>query len=69
VSQERERLQAYIQLFDQQLAEHTIQEIRDATIKSWVLGDAGFKRQIEQLLDDAAFRITGAATCFLKAFN
>jgi putative transposase len=33
-SQKRERLQAYIQLFDQQLAELTIQEIRDATNKS-----------------------------------
>jgi len=41
-SQKRERLQAYIQLFDQQIVEHTIQEIRDATNKSWVLGDAVF---------------------------
>jgi putative transposase len=50
-SQKRERLQAYIQLFDQQIAEHTIQEIRNATNKSWVLGDAVFKRQIEEQLD------------------
>jgi len=50
-SQKRERLQAYIQLFDQQIVEHTIQEIRDATNKSWVLGDAVFKRQIEEQLD------------------
>jgi putative transposase len=47
-SKREERLQAYIELFDQQLAEHTIQEIRDTTNKSWVLGDAGFKQQIEE---------------------
>jgi len=50
-SQKRDRLEAYIQLFDHQLAEHTIQEIRDATNKSWVLGEAVFKRQIEEQLD------------------
>ncbi|NQZ33813.1 MAG: transposase [Oceanospirillaceae bacterium] len=50
-SQKIERLQAYIQLFDQQLSKHTIQEIRDATNKSWVLGDAAFKRQIEEQID------------------
>jgi len=44
----KERLKAYIGLFDQQLAEHTLQEIRTATNKSWVLGDASFKRQTEE---------------------
>ena len=47
-SQKPGRLKAYIQLFDQQLAKHTIQEIRDATNKSWVLGDTNFRQQIEQ---------------------
>ena len=45
--QKKARLEAYIQLFDQQLSEHTIQEIRDATNKSWVLGDANFQKEIE----------------------
>ena len=47
-SQKPERLEAYIQLFDQQLTEHKIQEIRDATNKSWVLGDTNFKQKIEE---------------------
>jgi putative transposase len=45
--QKEARLAAYIKLFDQQLAEHTVNEIREATNKPWVLGTASFKQQIE----------------------
>jgi len=47
-SSKSERLKGYIQLFDEQLSDHSIQEIRDATNKSWVLGDENFKLQIEE---------------------
>jgi len=39
---------AYTRLFTQPLAEYSLQEIRNATNKSWVLGDAKFKAQIEK---------------------
>ncbi len=41
-----ERLDAYLALFEQQLAEHSLLEIREATNKSWVLGDTKFKEKI-----------------------
>ncbi len=44
----KERLEAYLALFDQQLAEYSLTEIRDATNKSWVLGDHRFKAQIAE---------------------
>ena len=42
------RKQAYKYLFKQQIPELTLQEIRDATYKAWVLGENRFKQQVEQ---------------------
>ncbi len=41
------RLKAYRLLFRGRMAEKTVEEIRDCTNKSWVLGDDRFKQQIE----------------------
>jgi putative transposase len=43
-----ERKQAYKYLFEHHIPELTLQEIRDATNKAWVLGDNRFKQQVEQ---------------------
>jgi putative transposase len=37
----------YKSLFEQEIPDYTIKEIRDATNKAWVLGDSRFKQQIE----------------------
>ncbi|GAC19579.1 transposase [Paraglaciecola arctica] len=42
------RKQAYKYLFKHHIPELTLQEIRDATNKAWVLGENRFKQQIEQ---------------------
>ena len=42
------RKQAYKYLFTHHIPELTLQEIRDATNKAWVLGENRFKQQIEQ---------------------
>jgi putative transposase len=47
---ERERRFRYQSLFDQYIPECTLEEIRVATNKAWVLGDGKFKQQIEQQL-------------------
>jgi putative transposase len=44
------RQQAYRHLFAQQIPELTLQEIRNAANKSWVLGNNRFKQLIEQQL-------------------
>jgi putative transposase len=38
----------YRALFDQGIDELTLEEIRDATNKAWVLGENRFKQQIEE---------------------
>jgi len=43
-----ERKYAYQKLFEQLVPEYTIQEIRVAINKAWVLGDKRFRQQIEQ---------------------
>lgn len=45
---EQERQSAYRGLFDEIIPEHTLEEIRDALNKAWVLGDDRFKKQIEK---------------------
>ena len=42
-----ERKTAYKHLFAQQIPDLTIEEIRAATNKAWVLGEGGFKKQVE----------------------
>ena len=44
----RERRFRYQPLFDQYIPDCTLEEIRVATNKAWVLGDGEFKQQIEQ---------------------
>lgn len=44
-----ERQQAYRQLFRTRIAEMTLEEIREATNKAWVLGNDRFKAKIEKL--------------------
>jgi putative transposase len=43
-----ERQQAYRVLFRGRIAGRVLKEIRDATNKSWVLGEDRFKAQIEE---------------------
>ncbi len=43
-----ERQAAYRALFRGRMAERTLEEIRDATNKGWVLGEGRFKEQIKQ---------------------
>ena len=45
-----ERQTAYRQLFKSHLSELSINQIRDATNKSWVLGSDRFKQQIQKQL-------------------
>ena len=44
---DEERQLAYKALFDQQIPDYTLKEIRDAINKSWVLGNDQFKKQRE----------------------
>lgn len=46
-----ERLSAYRQLFKQQLSEHSMNEIREATNKAWALGSERFKQKIQKLTE------------------
>ena len=46
---DKERASAYRALFKQKLDTETIQQITDATLKGWVLGDNKFARKIEKL--------------------
>jgi putative transposase len=48
------RQQAYRALFDNHLSDETMAEIREATNKSWVLGNRYFKDKIEQQLNRRA---------------
>jgi len=43
----QERQDNYQSLFDHKIPDYTLQEIRDATNKAWVLGNKNFKQQIE----------------------
>jgi len=45
---DQERLSVYRSLFDDQIGEHDLAEIRDATNKGWVLGNDRFRGQIEE---------------------
>ena len=42
------RQQAYKSLFDHQIPDYTLEEIRESLNKAWVLGDNNFKQQIEK---------------------
>ncbi len=44
----KDRCQAYRALFKHRLGADTLTEIREATHKAWVLGDANFKKRMEQ---------------------
>ena len=44
---DEKRQEKYKGLFEQQIPDYTVKEIRDATNKAWVLGDDRFKQQIE----------------------
>ncbi|NQZ67621.1 MAG: transposase, partial [Lentisphaeria bacterium] len=45
---DNKRQLAYRALFDETISLQTLEEIRDALNKAWVLGDDGFKEQIEK---------------------
>ena len=45
------RQAAYRKLFRAQIADRTLDDIREATNKAWVLGDERFKRKLARLLD------------------
>lgn len=47
----KERQQAYRSLFNRPLAEKTLEEIREATNKAWVLGSSHFKDKIQKQLN------------------
>lgn len=44
---DKKRQEKYKSLFEHEIPDNTIKEIRDATNKAWVLGDSKFKQQIE----------------------
>jgi putative transposase len=48
---EQERQEAYRQLFRARIPEMTLEAIREATNKAWVLGSDRFKRKIEKKLE------------------
>ena len=45
----KERQKAYRQLFRARIADVTLEEIREATNKAWVMGNDRFKAKIEKL--------------------
>ena len=45
---EKTRQKRYTALFDKMIPEHRLEEIRHSINRAWVLGDGGFKRQIEK---------------------
>lgn len=47
---DKQRQHRYRALFDQQIPNYTLEEIRNATNKAWVLGNGKFKQQIEKQL-------------------
>lgn len=49
-SNSHERQMRYQALFNQHISEYTLEQIRTAANKAWVLGDGKFKQQIEQQL-------------------
>ena len=50
-SSNKERKQAYRSLFNNPLAEKTLEEIREATNKAWVLGSSHLKDKIQKQLN------------------
>lgn len=48
-----DRLAAYRQLFRSHISEKTLEAIREATNKAWVLGSDRFKRRLQKRLDSA----------------
>ena len=45
---DKERQMAYLALFAHELQDDSVEEIRNATNKAWVLGENIFKKQIEE---------------------
>ena len=48
-SDDKSRVKAYRSMFRQKLGTGMVQQITDATLKGWVLGDSKFARKIEKL--------------------
>ena len=48
---DEERQAAYRQLFKHHIPEQSVSEIREATNKAWVLGNARFKRRVQKQLE------------------
>jgi len=46
---DKSRVKAYRAMFKQKLSAEMVQQITDATLKGWVLGDSKFARKIEKL--------------------
>jgi len=44
---DKKRQEIYKSLFDQDIPDYTLKEIRDAINKAWILGDDRFKKQVE----------------------
>lgn len=51
-----QRQAGYRALFDGYMPLHTLDEIRDATNKAWVLGDVQFQQQVEEMTGRSASR-------------
>ena len=53
-----QRREVYQKLFEQLIPDYTLQEIRDAINKAWVLGDERYKQQIEKQAGRRAFPLS-----------
>jgi putative transposase len=56
-SDDKSRAKAYRALFKQKLSAEMVQQITDATVKGWVLGDSKFARKIEKLSGRRAIQL------------
>ena len=56
-SNDKERIKAYRALFKKKIADATVQQITDATLKGWALGDTRFARKIEKLSGRRAIQL------------
>jgi putative transposase len=48
---EQDRLSAYRQLFRARIPEMTLEALRDATNKAWVMGGEGYRARVSQQID------------------
>jgi putative transposase len=56
-SDDKSRAKVYRALFKQKLSAEMVQQITDATVKGWVLGDSKFARKIEKLSGRRAIQL------------